>query len=252
MSKLYPKNGHIYLENGAYRTWSSDGRPVNLMPLAQRRNVPLTVSFPDFQKRNAYTYDIYTRYIGSVPVSTQDACASWVTILPQEWVSGDTILAPMLAGCNFLDVRVTISRTKSPTKRLAFEASNLVPTQQTFLPGGSCPCEEGGIWWRGFEIVVAGANIVLRRRQTVYDGPSGIPWRPGNSVYQNGVPAEGWTYGGGSNAQNGHLAQMIQGKSGGSIGKHRGGSNACSLADNTDFSSIWTGTVQLWPGYIAA
>lgn len=250
MSKLYPNAGHIYLQNGSYRVWSSDGRPVNLLPIANRLSVPLSVSFPDFSKRNAYALDVY---IDPLFGSIETSCASWSTILPQEWVSSASVLAALPAGCNYVDVRVTISRTKSPTNRLATQPINLVPAQQTWLPGGSCFCEHGGIWLRAFEIVISGGNIVLVRRQSVFDGANGIPWAPGNSQYTgSGGYQEGWTYGGGSNAQNAHLAQLIQGKSGGNINKRRDGSNACSVVDNTDFSSVWTGTVQLWPGYIAA
>lgn len=250
MSKLYPKEGHIYLENGGYRTWSSDGRPVNLLPIASRITQPLTVAFPDFTKRNAYALDVY---IDPMFGDTTTSCGSWSTIIPQEWSSGNTVLAPLPEGCNFVDVRVTLNRTKNPDIVTVHAPINILPTQQTFLPGGSALCERAPIWKRAFHIVISGSNIVLWRQQSVYDGPNGINWADGNSQYtSNGGYREGFTYGGGSGAQNGHLAKIIQGKSGGSVNKRRGESNGCSLNDNTDHSSTWTGSVQLWPGYIAA
>lgn len=252
MSRLRPKAGHIYLENGVYRVWSSDGRPVNLLPISNRLNLPLTVTFPDFQKRRAYAFDIYTKYIGGVAVGTADSCTSFVTILPEDWASSEVVLAALPSGCNYVDVRVTLSRTTNPANRLGRPISNLLPPYQTWLPGGSCFCEDGGPWSRGFHIVISGSNIVLWRQQTVSAQPNGIPWNPGNAVYHNGVPTEGWTYSGGANAQNGHLASIIQSRNTGGTGTHRGGPNACSLNSNVSFVSTYTGTVQLWPGYIAA
>ena len=54
-------------------------------------------------------------------------------------------------------------------------------------------------------------------------------------------------------AQTAHPFKIIQSKGpGGNVAKYRGGPNGCSVNDNTDYSSTWSGTITVRPGYIAA
>ncbi len=96
--------------------------------------------------------------------------------------------------------------------------------------------------------------MVLRRWQSVGSHPNGIAWS-GVINPDTGQPWAGWSDGGGSGSLTAHLGAILQGKDAsapGGANKHRGGDNACSLIDTTDFSSSWTGTVTIRPGYVAA
>lgn len=262
MGKVYPLNGHIRFENAGHVVWSTDRRPVNLLPEDTWISRSLTVAFPDFVKRNAYAFDIST---DPLTESETTSCASFVTILPGEWSRSASsprtlpqqTLGTVPAGIDYIDVRVKLSRTNAPNNYLSFSVPNMLPTQETHLPGGSCLVESSGIWKRLFEIVLSGTSVVLRRYQSVYDGDNNIEWSPGNAIqFSNGGYRQGWTYGGGSDAEDAHLAALIEGKdrtNSSSINRWRGGSNACSLDDDDiSFASTWTGSVIIRPGYLAA
>lgn len=256
MGRLQPKgNGHIELLDGTRRVWSSDGRPVNLLPEANWLTVPVTIAFPDFIKRNAYCFAPQSG------IFANSSCASFSTIIPQEWGPGeasprtlaDQALGTVPAGVNYIDVRVTLARTKAPTALLGIAVPNQIPTQQTLLPGGTMPAEMTYLWRRLFEIGLDGTQIRLRRWQSVWSGATQLGWSPGNAVYfPNGGKRPGWTHGGGSSSSLGHPAHMIQRKAGGNVNKARGEANQCSLSDNSNFSSTWAGTALIRPGYIAA
>lgn len=250
MAKLYDlPSGDVVLKDGTRRVWSTDGRPVNLLPEAMWMQGAMTVAFPDFVKRNAYLF--------SKQVST--SCISWTTIIPGEWrasASGvynlaDQVIGTMPDGCNFADIRVTLNRTVDPTPLTGFPVRNMVPTQQTFLPGGACLAEFTWAWKRLFWIEVMGLDLVLRRKQSVWDfGADTQPW---TTIYDGaGGFQNGWTHGGGSNSARGLVVAPIQSKvpHSGNINKQRGGSNQCSLVDNNNFASTWTGSFLIRPGYI--
>jgi hypothetical protein len=256
MGRLQPKgDGHIELLDGTRRVWSSDGPPINLLPQANWLTIPVTIAFPDFIKRNAYCFAPQSGIIANT------SCASFSTIIPQEWGPGepsprtlpDQVLGTVPSGVNYIDVRLTVNRTKAPTALLGIDVPNSIPTQQTPLPGGTMPAEITTLWRRLFEIGLNGTQIRLRRWQSVFDGPTQITWAPGNQVWlPNGGKRPGWTHGGGSDSALGHPAHMIQRKAGGNVNKERGGSNQCSLSDNSNFASTWTGTALIRPGYIAS
>lgn len=260
MGRFYPSGGQLVLEDGARRVWSTDGKPVNLLPEANWLTVPVTFAFPDFIKRNAYLFDIEINELTDV---TTTSCMSVSTILPGEWgfdkaaprTIADIGLGSVPIGVNYIDARVKLDRTNAPDDAFGFAIARVLANEWSAGPGNSFQCEKvPGLLSRGFDVRLSGISVLLRRYQTVTANSNGIDWVPGNEVYNGGGGKnEGWTYGGGSDAQNAHLMSIIQAKGpGGNVNKERGGSNACSLVDTKDYSSTWSGTIVVRPGYIAA
>lgn len=251
MARLYPVgDGSIRLEKNGHRIWSSDGPPLNLLPEANWLTIPLTVAYPDFVKRNAHCYQKYT----DPQLGRDDAlCMSVSTILPQEWgpFEGgaynlpDIVLGTVPDGVNALDRRLTMTRSKAPTPVLGKAVPHALADGEMFLPGGSCRVEAIDQWERTFAIKLIGNQVVLRRTQSTAAWAGQISWATGSGNVQ------GWTHGGGSNSQLANPAYVIQSKpANNQLDKWRGAPNQCSLADPSNFSSIYTGTLIVRPGFI--
>lgn len=248
-------SGHIELLDGSHRVWSTDGQPAHLLPASAWLTPALTVSFPDFVKRNAYGY------YGGAGITSASAM-SMTTILPGEYFPGaagiydlaETVLGTVPAGCNFIDVRVTLNRTKNPTDILYQPVTNCLPTQQTHLQGGSALLEAPPAWRRAMWIGLSGTNVVLRRYQSVTT-QVGISWNvPNDNDTGAGGRRPGWTHGGGAGSENGRPVYVIEISSVAdvnNINKRRGEAFQCSLVDTvSDFSSEWTGSAIIRPGYV--
>lgn len=263
MGHAYPTGGHIRFEDDSgRRVWSTDGRPVNLLPEATWQTINVSVAFPDFVKGNAYGYaEEEDPIFGGTNIVT----AVITTILPQEWgpgVSGGQNLPAQVLGTvaagNYIDVRATLSRTKAPSNFIDIslggfsggEVLNMVPAQQSLLRGGSCLCESTYIWRRLFDVGLSGNQIVLNRYQSVWNsGADTMPWANGN----NPQIRSRWTYGGPSGANRAHPAYLERSRRAyySLPQQYRGGSNALSLSDTSDYSATWGGTLLIRPGYLA-
>ncbi|AKR55695.1 hypothetical protein XM25_07765 [Devosia sp. H5989] len=265
MGKVFPVGGHIRFEDAGRRVWSSDGRPANLLPEETWQTIGVTINFPDFVKGNAYGY---ARTVIDAPFPSGGTffdTAVITTILPQEWgpgVSGAQNLPTQVLGTipagNYIDVRATLSRTRTPSRFIDISAGgisggdvlNMVPAQQSLLRGGSCLCESTYIWRRLFEVVLSGNQIVLNRYQSVWDNGETMQWASGNNPYVQ----DRWTYGGPSGANKGHPAYFERSRrSYYSLPEPwRGGANGLPLDDSSNYSARWAGTLLIRPGYLVA
>jgi len=240
--ELTSPEGHI--------VWNTDRAPVNLLPEDAWIVLPnYQIQFPDFEKRIAYAYSRY----GQVGFA-QEACQTWITLLPGEWGPGrqhnipGVVLGTVPQGVNYIDVRVQMSRTSSAPTYAELSVPTLLPTQETLLQGGSCLVESCGGWRRLFEIVLVGQNIVLNRYQSTHQ----FDWM----FWSSNVESTGWTHTGGSGSQNAQaFAARIDIKTGGgappTFRRYRGASDQCSVNTNArNFASTYTGTITIRPGYI--
>jgi len=268
MGRFYPTpEGHIRFDDtDGRRVWSSDGRPVNLLPEDYWQTLLVTVSFPDFIKGNAYGFSKVEIDAPFPSGGTFADVAVITTILPQEWgpaIGGarnlpDQVLGTVPGECDYIDVRATLSRTQAPSGYIDMtqagiggaDVPNMVPTQQSLLRGGSCLCESTAIWRRLFAVRLSAGEIILRRKQSVWGGSNGVTWAPGNSPTYQG----GWTYGGPSGAQDAHFAYFERSRrSAWTLPEPwRGGANGLSLTDTSDYSATWTGSLLIRPGFLAS
>lgn len=244
---VYNSAGEIYHTEGSDILWSTTRRPVILLPDEAITLTNFDISFPHPTMDNAYALDVT---IDPVFGTITTNCASYIGFRPQEFDSGlSAAIATLPAGANHFEVEVEMTRIVNPTNYLgkAFPKS-LAEGERTWLNGGSCQVERAGPLVRIFRFERSGNNICLRRKQSIKDaGDQGI-WAPGNSqTTGSGGYQEGWTYGADPKMW---MANLIQQKSGGNVNKRRGEVNACSIVDNSDYSSTWRGTVIITPGYI--
>lgn len=255
MGRVYnnPATGLIAVEDtDGHIVWNTERAPVNLLPESAWIVLDdYQISFPDLQKRWAYGYGRWDSPLGNVQYN---ACETWVTLAPGEWGPGrqhnisGIVLGTVPAGCNYIDVRVRMSRTKDPTNFVGLPVPSLLPPQETLLQGGSCLVESCGGWRRLFEIVLQGQNIVLNRYQSTHSEAFSGGWVTGNLT-------GGWSNGGGSGSDTARFAARIEQKASVAVSswQHaRNGSDQCSRNVNSvDFSSTYTGTITIRPGYIA-
>lgn len=230
---------------GSRIVWATNRRPANMVPSAAVTLDSFDFVFPDFSKSNVYGFDIGEDIFGA----TKTSCASYISINPQEWDSGLSYVCDVPASSNYFEVVVYISRIFEPSYYLAHPIPKCIAENyHVMLDGGSVLLERIGPISRIARFEKSGNSIYLRRKQSVTDaGDRGI-WTPGNTThYPGGGKREGWTYAGSPNAWPSYL---IEGKSTGDLDKERGGDNACSLIDSTNYASTWRGTVTITPGYI--
>jgi hypothetical protein len=287
MGKVYRDliNGGVIVErdDGA-RVWSSSQPPANLLPEAQWLTLSRAITFPDFTKFCNYAHQRVSNASGGPPWAlggSGDVCQT-VTMIEalQFWDSGDTVIGSVPAGVNYIDVRVNLAVTKAPYNVRDQDTPPLIaPNQWVFLPGGSCLIESNTIWRRLFTVslgAVTGAtrNVILRAKQSVAALPDNAVARYGG-IYDNSgrnrdawITASyadwGWVTGAGGAWQgtqrNGHPAALIEVKQfSGNDGatpptmgaKHPTRERACSVnMSGHDFSSSYSGTIVIRPGYI--
>lgn len=242
-----PATGGIFVEGPTGNlVWSTERAPVNLLPESAWITLSgYAISFPDFAKGGGYGY---VRYIDPFGFES-DGCITGLTLLPQSWDSGPTTIGTVPTGCNYIDVRVNLTRTKSPPNILGVPVSNSLPNAETVLAGGWCLVESEFSWSRTFEIYLSGTNVLLRRKQSVRTAQAGE-----NPTWTTNFNVNGWSHFGGTGAANGALVGQIDEKSGalgGGGSRRRDGANACSMnTSGFDFSSVYTGTITIRPGYI--
>lgn len=250
MGSVYnnPDTGAVFVEDtGGRLVWSTERAPVNLLPESDW--IVLTgysISFPDFTKGFYYQYH---RAVTAPPIlpSGQDLdfCRTIATIAPSETTLADLNIGTVPAGCNYIDVRVNLTRTKNPDNYLGLPVPSLLPSQEVPLPGGSALVERCGAWRRMFDVRLSGTSVLLRRRQSSISVPSNqLP------SFTSNYTANAWSAGGSTNASPAALIQ-VKGGFNATNERRRGGSDACSTSTSgVNFSSTYTGTITIRPGYI--
>lgn len=282
MGKVYntPGTSVIYVEDtGGRLVWSTQRRPVNLLPAANWLYPAVTISFPDFSKFCNYAHQRVSDPNGGPPWAASgsgDICQT-VTMIDelQEWAGSDIYLGSVPAGVNYIDVRVEISVAKAPNPFLDQAVPPLVyPGTWVHLPGGSCLIEATTIWRRLFDVVLVGTDIYLRRRQSVCAIPPNAAADYGGIYNTQGANRDpwltfsyadwGWVTGPGGPMQNsqrnGHPAALIEVKqysanNGASVptmgAKHPTRERACSVnVAQHDFSSSYNASFIVRPGYM--
>lgn len=243
MSRVFSENGQIKLtDNSGKLIWATNLAPVNLLPDSSRIITTRTLTWPDFQKGNAYLFD--------GQAGSTSACVSFITITsPQTYTSGDILLGTVPSGVNHIFVEVVMTRTKAPSSLIGLPTPANVPEGVVIsLDGGSLLVESTGPYRRLLTIHRSGNNVYARLQQTVFAGGPSFSWVPGNQVQNNaGGYRDGWTWG---VSPNSFPASQRDAKSSGNIQKWRGGSNQCSLADNTDYSVSYSANITITPAYI--
>lgn len=273
--------GHIIVEDSDNNLkWSSDRPPVNLLPQNSWVTTSATISFPDFSKFVNYAYQRVSPSSGNPPPwalsGSGDACQTVTMIDPlQEWNGPDIILGSVPTGTNYIDVRVNLSQSKAPYPFLDQNVIPLIaPGQWVHLPGGSGLIEATTIWRRLFTVVLSGTQIILKRKQSTSAIPANATSRYGGIYSNASVNGDayltsdragwGWMPNGSSGWQgsqrNGHPASLIAiGQFGSNSGatiptsgaKHPTRERRCSTDNsNHDFSSTYSGTITIRPGYI--
>lgn len=243
---VFNDGSEIYHTEGSDIVWSTTRRPALLLPDEAVTLTNFDIAFPDFDKSNAYGFDIGSDIFGG----TVTSCASYASIDPQEWDSGLTDVCDLPSSANYFEVEVVLSRIVDPSNYLGKAIPKLLKEgQPSQLDGAAALLEQVGPIARLVRFEKSGATVKMRRKQSVTDaGNQGI-WTPGNATeYPGGGWREGWTYGGSPSAWPAYLIQT-KGPSG-AIDKRRNGGNACSLSDTSDYASTWRGTVIITPGYI--
>jgi len=248
MGQVFGSNGNITHTEGSRVVWSNTRRPALLLPNDAVTLTSFDIAFPDLAKSNAYGF---THFTDPLFGGTQSACVSWVSVDPQEWDSGLSFVCNLPAASNYFEVEMTMSRIVTPSTWLGTGAPipGLLGSGQHMPDGNSAIIEGIGPVIRMFSFERSGNAVYLRRKQSVTDAGPRVPWNSGNNndTGTGGMRA-GFTYGGNPNAW---PAYTIEQKTTGDFQKRRGGSNACSLADPTNYASTWRGTVTITPGYIA-
>lgn len=260
--------------------WSSDRPPVNLLPESSWITTTQSIAFPDFTKFANYAYQRVSPSSGNPPPwalsGSGDACQTITMIAElQEWNGEEITLGSVPNGTNYIDVRVNLTQTKAPSAFLEQAVPPLIaPGQWVHLPGGSGLIEATTIWRRLFTIALVGTSVVLRRKQTTAAIPASAASRYGG-IYSNagingnaGIVSDragwGWVASDGAgwvgSQRNGHPAALIQvgqfsannGASTPTAGaKHPTRERRCSVNINAhDFSSTYSGTIVIRPGYI--
>lgn len=230
--------------DGSRIVWSTSRRPAILVPSATVTLTNFDIYYPDFSKSNAYGFTFVT-----TPVALT-ACTSFTSINAQEWDSGLSFVCNLPPSSNYFEIEAEFSRITTPSTYMDQVIPILIGSGGLMPDGNSLICEGIGPIVRMFSFERSGNTVQLRRKQSVTDngGPS-VPWNsPNNNDTSIGGYRAGFTYGGNPNAW---PAWSIEQKSGGAIAKRRGESNACSLTDTSDYTSLYRGTVTVTPGYIA-
>lgn len=243
---IFRTGGELYHAEGSRLVWSTTSRPALLLPDDKITLTSVDIAWPDLAKANAYAYNSYN--VGSF---TYFAAASYITMVPQEWDSGTSLLATIPAGCNYFQVDVNISRINTPSPYLTQPLPQLIqPGQWQTLDGASAIAERIGPLVRIFRLERSGNSIYLRRKQSVANDGQVLPWNSGNSpTFPGGGQQPGWTWGG-SGGANGH--PVSQRATTALANSNRGQSNQVTVSDNTNYASTWRGTIVITPGYINA
>lgn len=260
-TKYSHQPGRIFIEKDGIKTFDTEAFPLQFFPLAEEITTNRTITFPDFNKANSYGFAR-----GVQGSNFLNSCSSFITLPYQTWGPStllpppDNLLAPEIIGTvpgntDILISRVRLNRTVNPSAvngnvaPITFETSGA----WTQVDGGGLIVEQIAPYVRMIKIVLSPTlnadgtkNVLLERHQSVQK-------RRYNYWRADGNPAvSGWTFGG-TNGRFGHIVSLIQSR-GPVIGPEgfsslaRNGNNACSLVDNTNYSSVYVGDIKIIPG----
>lgn len=225
---------------GSRVVWSTSRPPLKLLsaPIIS----PITVSYPDVAKGNAYGYNRRTSTI------VLEACTSWVTMIPSSWDSGLSLVATVPGGANYFEARMSLARTSNPSNYMGEPVPKVFPEGGwVTLNGRGAVIERIGNMVRTFRFERVGNGIYLRRKQSVFNnnGNPTAPWASGNDPH-----TPGFTWGG---SPIGWICHTIEEKilASSSNNRRRGDSGACSLSDPTNYASSWSGVIEITPGYMS-
>lgn len=252
--------GRLLIEKDSVPIFDTDAFPVQFYPIAQEITVSKTITFPDFVKANSYGFAR-----GAQGSNFVNSCQSYVTLPYQEWGPAaiapptdynlsDEVIGTVPGETDVLLVRVNLNRTTNPSAingnaiPVTFDAGQWVQ-----VDGGALIVEMLPPMTRMLSIVLSETlnpngtrNVLLRRVQSV-SKKLYTYWRG------DGNPqVSGWTYGG-TRGRYGHIVSLIQAKGptfgpDGWSGLARGNSGQCSLVDNTNYSSVYSGQISITPG----
>ncbi|WP_323014535.1 hypothetical protein [Devosia sp.] len=246
MGRVSGSNGAITHTQGDHVVWANTRRPALLLPEDAVTLTNFDIAFPDFAKSDAYGFTFAT-----ANGFDYSACVSWVSLDPQEWDSGLSFVCNLPAGSNYFEVELTLSRIVAPSSVMGVDGPipALLGGGGKHMPDGNSALIEGvGPLVRMFAFERVGNAVYLRRKQSVANEGQRVPWNSGNNNSTgSGGYRSGFTYGGNPSAWPVH---QIDQRTGGNIDKRRGGPNACSLSDPTNYASLWRGTAVITPGYI--
>lgn len=257
--------GRAYAEKDGVVFFDTDSYPVQFFPTAEAITLTgYTITFPDLMKGNAYAFAR-----GLEGSALKCACSSFVTIGPQEWgpsdmspdpTSGHTLSTEVVGtvpgDTDILMCRAKMSRTTSPSQMngttipVFFKEDEWVP-----FSGQDLLVERyGQIFARMFTLRLATTlnmdgtkNVIAERRQSV-KRTLYTYWNDDNDETESG-----WTYGGDAGAY-GHIVNVIESRgpstdpSGVGTLYRRDSGTRCSLTDNTDYESVFTGDIEIIPG----
>lgn len=279
-----------YIDNNRVQIIKDDdiafdtNRPsVVLFPDGYNISINRNIDFPSPIQNNAY-------YRAARGTGSLTKCELWSTLIWQEWGPNEPVwneryfsqtgvqdrngpttrplprdlIATVPSGTNYIDVRLKLTRTKTPANFAGTEPPILFFPQNEWItsPGGSFPTEYFFPLARHFDIVLEGTNVYLDRYQSVanannVNAPGNHPQRD-ISNNQSGWNSDG-VAGANTNSDgtsrnelnpksNYYLASLIQIKDYSANGTKRpGGSNACT-GNFPDLQSIYNADIVITPG----
>lgn len=246
MSVFNDDFNNIYHTSGSRVVWSTTSRPVLLLPSARVTIPSIDISWPHFATANIYGYSQAT--VGGFD---SYAASSYISVVPQEWDSGLSLVANLPSGANYFQVDLNFSRIVAPQQWLQTTIPTMLAQGQwQTLDGASAIAERIGPMVRMFSFERSGNSVYLRRKQSVINAGEQVAWLSGNNpVGGGGAQRSGWTWGG-TLGNLGHAASLRDQRF--TSFSNRGQSNMAAIDDNTNFSSTWRAAIVITPGYIKA
>lgn len=255
------------LDDNGRLVWRTGASPGFLLPSAYTIGWSGDLDYPDLVKGNAM-YMGYTPGGGINPQQSAGVC--FARAKAGEWGpsgAGVYLLSRILIGtvpadCNHLNIVANLTCTKTPD--LWFFASDfrfgVKEGEDANLDGGAVIEATIGMR-RIYRVRKVGTNVYLERLQSVKAQADCLTPYPGIGSWKTGAQSgtatplsqwgNVWTDDG---DRSGWLVFKMGQSSGGNNGSdafcERGGNNPPSSADISDFSSTWSGTITVRPGYI--
>lgn len=235
--------GDVFTTSG--RPLAQAWTPISVTAGGGSGPLPSGVAFPSFDKTYGYQY-----FNGS----GGDGCTSYGRLPPQEWgpsalgytsphLLNDVDLGAAPDGADFLEMSVNLTQSTAPNLSGA-PGGSMVNYPDSWpceisqgawmdCEDGCCPVESMMGIARQFWVEIVAGRIVLRRQQSV----------TGVLVIPTGTSGIG--------DQFGVLTHLIDGRTGGGQfagnSTRLGGPNQCTITNNVDYSTAYTGTLLITP-----
>jgi len=257
-----PRFEHL---DGGRVVWRSDAPPALLLPESSWLNWSGNITCPDFIKGNGIYYG-WNGQIGGLAVYQG---VSWSVFRPGTWGPDEpsprniprVTIGTVPSGCNYIDVVANLARVQplyavlyTPLKQYQKYGEDI------YLDGGCAELEGSHCWRRIFKVVLAPVdngdgtrNVYLETYQSVKSSSSFLNYIGGSmktdpQSYDGSATSawnDKWTHDG---DPSGWLSFPIA-SSGNDIHSMRGGSGQPSTADPSDWTTTWTTTLSVRPGY---